>query len=124
MALSDYRFEVQKVKDDDPLEEKKAICFSPQGQEMGYVQFAGLEYDYCVRIQYLYVKPEFRGQGTGSALLNYLKDTYREAPIYTYISPVEKGVKLNYLMDFFAYNDFYIKPMSGFDAEGYYNFED
>lgn len=90
MDLNSYHFEIKPIDEPNPLLEKKVICYNQQDQEIGWLQFTGLEYDYCVRIQYLYIKPEFRQQGMGSALLNYIKKEYSAAPIYTFISPVEK----------------------------------
>ena len=65
---------------------------------MGW-RYTGLEFDYCVRIQRLYVKPIFGCRSQG-ALLRQLKSRYPKAPIFAHLIRVDKDVSLNVVMDF------------------------
>jgi ribosomal protein S18 acetylase RimI-like enzyme len=105
------------------LPEIRLSCVNAEGKEMGWLQYTDLEYDYCIRIQRLYIKPDYRQQGLGTALISHLKNQYPSSPIYAHLIRVDKDVSLNLVMDLFKQNGFYIKQIVGLEAEGYYNFE-
>jgi GNAT superfamily N-acetyltransferase len=123
MLTDAYHFKVchDEVK---PWEASQITCFNQDNQEIGRLQFTGLEYDYCVRIEDLYVKPDCRRQGVGSAMLNYLIKRNPAVPIFVNIVPVYRGVDLNGLIEFYTVNGFYVKRTSNIQAEGYFNFGD
>jgi len=118
-----YQFIEQSQSLPNEIPETRVVCLNREGQEMGWLQYTGLEFDYCVRIQRLYVKPDFRLQGAGSALIGHLKSKYPETPIFAHLIRVDKDVSLNVVMDFFNQHGFEIKQMVSMEAEGYFNFD-
>jgi GNAT superfamily N-acetyltransferase len=123
LRSENYQFIEQPQSLPNEIPETRIVCLNQEGQEMGWLQYTGLEFDYCVRIQRLYVKPDFRLQGAGSALLRQLKSRYPKAPIFAHLIRVDKDVSLNVVMDFFNQHGFEIKQMVSMEAEGYYNFD-
>lgn len=61
----------------------EGYVFETDGQIAGYAMLAksfSTEFGKpCIWIEDLYLKPEFRGQGIGSAFLNFTEETYPEA---------------------------------------------
>ena len=118
-----YQFIEKPQSLPNEIPETRIVCLNREGQEMGWLQYTGLEFDYCIRIQRLYIKPDFRRQGAGSALLCQLKSQYPEAPIFAHLIRVDKDVSLDEVMDFFHLNGFEVKQMISMEAEGYFNFD-
>ena len=123
MRSESYQFIEKPQSLTNEIPETRIVCLNHEGQEMGWLQYTGLEFDYCVRIQRLYVKPDFRLQGVGSALLCQLKSQYPDTPIFAHLIRVDKDVSLNVVMDFFNQHGFEIKQMVSMEAEGYLNFD-
>jgi len=118
-----YHFIEQQPNSPDQIPETRIVCLDQEDKEMGWLQYTGLEYDYCIRIQRLYVKPGFRHQGVGMALINHLKIQHAATPIFAHLIRVDKDVSLNVVIDFFKQNEFDINQIIALEAEAYFNFE-
>jgi len=116
------QFEISTQRSDGPLTDYRLVCRNDQGNEAGYVVYTLMDGEFCIHIQGIFVQPEFRQQGIGSALLRHMQETYPDTPLYVHFHPVSNGIGLAALSQFFSSNGFEIKQFLAYAAEGYYGF--
>ncbi len=103
-------------------ETTELLAFYDDGKFLGLAHLT--QEEDTVFVIFLAVNPELRGQGNGSRILDFLKDTYAGQELYLCIEPLDESAK-NYAqrvsrLRFYERNGFHLSGYRVFDPSGQY----